>query len=203
MSAEADVSASWLHLLQSLVDHVAHDLRNDLNGLAVNLEVVRGRAERGAEAAAVAPFAVNASDQFEKLSRRTMALLGLSRRSEGAGDIALVLRQLSDLFGEGEGGAPRLALTTGSGGVSAETSAPADAVRVALAAATLACTEEGGSARYSLAAAQPVRVYIHREDDSRVALPETVATILRAHGISVQCDAAVLSLTFPPPPGKE
>jgi len=34
--------ALWADALEALANHVAHDFRNALNGVAVNLEVVRG-----------------------------------------------------------------------------------------------------------------------------------------------------------------
>jgi hypothetical protein len=41
------LSALWLATLQRVTDRVAHEIRNALNGVAVNVEVVRTRAARG------------------------------------------------------------------------------------------------------------------------------------------------------------
>ena len=48
---------------------LAHDVRNALNGVAVNLEVARSRAQRGVEVAQVAPFIETAVQQLEAASR--------------------------------------------------------------------------------------------------------------------------------------
>jgi hypothetical protein len=48
---------------------LAHDVRNALNGVAVNLEVARSRAQRGAEVAQVAPFLETAVQQLESATR--------------------------------------------------------------------------------------------------------------------------------------
>ena len=48
---------------------LAHDVRNALNGVAVNLEVARSRAQRGVDVAEVAPFIETASQQLDVATR--------------------------------------------------------------------------------------------------------------------------------------
>lgn|GEM_PF-1204100 len=48
---------------------LAHDVRNALNGVAVNLEVARVRVARGADAAQVAPFLETAAQQLDAAAR--------------------------------------------------------------------------------------------------------------------------------------
>jgi hypothetical protein len=45
---EADVAAAWLAIQRRIAARAAHDVKNALNGVAVNVEVVRARAGRGA-----------------------------------------------------------------------------------------------------------------------------------------------------------
>ncbi len=45
--------------------HVAHEVRNALNGVAVNLEVARGRAQRGNDVVQLTPFLDTAVQQLE------------------------------------------------------------------------------------------------------------------------------------------
>lgn len=44
---------------------LAHDVRNALNGVAVNLEVARGRAQRGTDVAQLTPFLTSAVEQLD------------------------------------------------------------------------------------------------------------------------------------------
>ena len=48
---------------------LAHDVRNALNGVAVNLEVARSRAQRGVDVAGIAPFMETAAEQLELATR--------------------------------------------------------------------------------------------------------------------------------------
>lgn len=48
---------------------LAHDVRNALNGVAVNLEVARSRARRGVDIAEVAPFIETAAQQLDVATR--------------------------------------------------------------------------------------------------------------------------------------
>lgn len=47
---------------------VAHEVRNALNGVAVNLEVARGRAQRSTDVAQLTPFLDTASQQLESVT---------------------------------------------------------------------------------------------------------------------------------------
>ena len=58
-AAPVDVGALWLLTLQRAVGRASHDVKDALNGVSVNVEVVRSRAARPeAPATAVAQFAV-------------------------------------------------------------------------------------------------------------------------------------------------
>ncbi|MEO7102427.1 MAG: hypothetical protein ABI311_03600 [Gemmatimonadaceae bacterium] len=48
--------------------HVAHEVRNALNGVAVNLEVARGRARRGTDVTELTPFLDTAVQQLESVA---------------------------------------------------------------------------------------------------------------------------------------
>jgi hypothetical protein len=48
---------------------LAHDVRNALNGVAVNLEVARSRAQRGVDVKEVAPFIETAAQQLDVAAR--------------------------------------------------------------------------------------------------------------------------------------
>jgi hypothetical protein len=47
---------------------LAHDVRNALNGVAVNLEVARSRARRGVDVQQIAPFIETAAQQLDVVS---------------------------------------------------------------------------------------------------------------------------------------
>jgi signal transduction histidine kinase len=130
---EGDASSTeWLRALQHLAGRVAHEIRNPLNAVAVNLEVVRSRCERGTvEPAAVLPFATAAAGQLERASRLIEALLALARpaRSDLAALAGPVIT-LYDALASAEGGSVSLDLSSGSTGMDIA----ADDARAALAA---------------------------------------------------------------------
>jgi len=84
----ADSRSDWLAGLRGIVRSSVHETRNALNGLVVNLEVVRSRLARAAPAASekdeVLSFAEQAASQAEaaaKLSEGVGALLALMAAS--------------------------------------------------------------------------------------------------------------------------
>jgi len=73
-------SADWLPGLRDLARRSAHETRNALNGLVVNLEVVRSRLARSGGDDTILPFAGQAAAQAEesvKLSEAAGALMTL------------------------------------------------------------------------------------------------------------------------------
>lgn len=53
----------------SELKHLAHDVRNALNGVSVNLEVARSRAARGSDISQIAPFLETAAQQLDAATR--------------------------------------------------------------------------------------------------------------------------------------
>jgi signal transduction histidine kinase len=111
----ATVERLWLDRLHEIGRPIAHELRNALNGVAVNLEVVRGRAARpDAPASGVAPFAEAAAGQLEALAGLTDALLALVRPVPEPPDVGTLADRLATLLGataRGEGGALSVRVT--------------------------------------------------------------------------------------------
>ena len=67
--------AEWLPVLRDLARASRHDLRNALNGLVVNLEVVRSRADQFD--ASLQQFVQQAVDQAEESVRRAESTISL------------------------------------------------------------------------------------------------------------------------------
>jgi signal transduction histidine kinase len=132
--AAASVERLWLAALQRLVAGVGHEIRNALNGVAVNLEVVRSRSEReGVAATALAQYARTASEQLEAVIAIADALVALNRAPKQSIAIGRLADQLLALIRPplaANGGSVRL-VVEGEG----TTSVAADVARVVLAGA--------------------------------------------------------------------
>ncbi len=132
MREDGTSSNEWLRALQHLSGRVAHEIRNPLNAVAVNLEVVRSRCTRQTvEPAAVLPFATAAAGELERASRLIDALLALARPARS--DLAVLagpVITLYDALASAEGGSVSLDLSEGSTGIDMA----ADDARAALAA---------------------------------------------------------------------
>ena len=90
----------WLGALGRLAGRAAHELKNPLNGLALNLEVVRSRSVRaGSEAAALAPYATAAARELERAIPLVEALLALARPLSNPVDLRIAMRRYRSFFG--------------------------------------------------------------------------------------------------------
>lgn len=156
MTEDEASSSEWVGALQSLASRVAHEIKNPLNAVAVNLEVVRSRCERGnVESPAILPFATAAAGELERVARLIEALLALARPARR--DLAVLagpVITLYDALASAEGGSIVLDLSEGETGIDMA----ADDARAAL-AATLDDMVGPGVA---------IRVHIARDGD-RVA----------------------------------
>lgn len=93
------VAELWLGTLERVVGRAAHEVKGAMNGLGVNLEVVRMRSARAdAPASGVASFAETAAGQFELLTAMTEALLALARPARAPIDLGAILAQYSALL---------------------------------------------------------------------------------------------------------
>ena len=94
-SALEDVGSLWLVTLQRAMGRASHDVKDALNGVSVNLEVIRSRAARpDTPASAVANFGESAGHQLERLTTLIEAVLALGRAERTPIDVGLVLRRV-------------------------------------------------------------------------------------------------------------
>jgi signal transduction histidine kinase len=186
MTEEDASSSEWLRALQKLAGRVAHEIKNPLNGAAVNLEVVRSRCERvNVESSAVQPFATAAASELDRVARLVDALLALARPATR--DLAVLSRPmitLYDALASAEGGSVTMDLTEGETGIDM---AP-DEARTALAS-----TLDG-----MIAPGVAIRVHIARNGDRVAARFSGPAVTPRLPAsVRLQSGPSGLTLLFP------
>jgi signal transduction histidine kinase len=194
------VDELWLDVLQQVSARTAHELKGALNGVAVNLEVVRSRSVRAdAAAAAVAPFAAAAADQLEAVVGMTEALLRLARPPRESVDIIETLDSLASLVApsaRAEGGSLRIETQReiGNGAVQAR----GNVVRLVIGATILAALSRKGDIRCRVDVGEATVVGIACVDaEGPLELPSDVMAAAAAAGIRVQTEGQSISLAFP------
>ena len=80
------VRANKLDLLERLADALAHEIKNPLHSMVINLEVLKRRLSRVAEGADVMRYATVLGDELDRVNRRIELLLRLSRPDRGGSD---------------------------------------------------------------------------------------------------------------------
>lgn len=200
-----DIDQLWLATLQEVASRAAHEVKDALNGVSLNLEVIRSRSERGnADWGGMSGFAMAAAEQFELLAERTEALLFLwrpQRPASGTVDVAITLRHLAALLvpaAKSDGGF----LAVEGPQSSVPTSASTVATRLALAAGLLALTKEGGpgrapGGRCRLESGDEIVVRFSHEPASTFTLDPVIASALAEHSILSKRSGSDLLLTFP------
>lgn len=99
-SALEDVASLWLATLQRGIARASHDVKDALNGVSVNLEVIRSRAARpDTPASAVASFGESAGHQLERLTSLIEAVLALGRVERTPVDVGITLRRVVTICG--------------------------------------------------------------------------------------------------------
>jgi signal transduction histidine kinase len=193
------VDAIWLATLQKLSAHVAHDLKGALNGVSVNLEVVRSRSEKATSAGAdVHRFAANAADQLAIVIRATTSLLSLARGTRGPAEVSMVAKQVAGLLDDMIIGRESRFQVSVDGGMAAETSAPLNAVRIAVAECMLAAG--GGSGPVSVRVTGLPTPVVKITPGQVPDIPEDARAALDAAGIRFATDGHGISIGFPGPP---
>jgi hypothetical protein len=203
-SATEDVGAIWLSLLQRAMGRGSHDVKDALNGVSVNLEVIRSRAARtDLPATALAQFGEAAAQQLEKLTSLLEAVLVLSRPERSPADVGQTLRRIGALCGASASSSDATVHIQVDAGQPAVTSVRGDIVRIAIMAPLLdivvgtdrrtrasdvTCTLGADGDAVEVRIAAPGR---------RTAMPEHVADIVRAAGVRYTEADGNLSLAFP------
>jgi hypothetical protein len=190
VSAAADVEGLWLATLQRALGRASHDVKDALNGVSVNVEVIRGRSRRADTlASAVAPFAESAGQQLERLTTLIEAVLALGRAERAPVDVAVTLRRIATVCGASSKPTDAEVLVEVGDVDSAATTLSGDAVRLALAAPILAHVNgDDGASR-----AAPVRCVVREQGGATVvtisaagrvvSMPDDVAEAVRAAGV--------------------
>jgi signal transduction histidine kinase len=195
-----DLDALWLARLQEIVDRAAHEVKDALNGVVLNVEVTRSRSSKPDLAAvALGPFAEAASAQLEALTQRVEAVLFLARPQRGGVDVGVTLRHLAHLLvpaARADGGA----LVVEGESQSAPTTAPAAAVRLALASGLIAATPRGSTGRCVLervSSGLDTVVRFSHESAGACSLDPATAAALAGHAIRIERSDEDLVVVFP------
>ncbi len=198
----ADAGVLWLAALQRALGRAAHDVKDALNGVSVNLEVVRSRAARAeAPAAMVAPFADAAAQQLDRLTGLLEAVLALGRSEREPADVGITLRRVVTLCSASTAATDARVSVRDVGVDDAHTRVPGDVVRLALVSPLLEAVvgrrgEPRGNIECELASeADAIIVRLHA--GRPVPMPPEVAEVLRAAGVTWSESADELSLVFP------
>ncbi len=195
-----DLSRLWLATLEQVVRRAAHEVKDSLNGVSVNLEVVTSRAARpDAELTGVAPFASAAAEQLEALGARVEALLYLSRPAREPADVALTLKHLAALLAPATRAGGGLLTVEGYEQTSL-TAAPGQPTRLALAAALLEMTATKGSGHCRLEPGPETVVRFSHESADACSLDPAIAAAVAKHAIRTETSNRDLILVFPAHP---
>lgn len=200
-----DARVLWLGVVQRLMGRAAHDVKDSLNGVAVNLEVIRSRAAReGVPAASIAPFAEAAGQQLERLTSLLEALLAVARPERDPVNVGVALRRVATLCAASASADDAKVMVDELPADDAVTRLPAAAVRLALAAPLLEAVHGGAngasSVRCSLRLAPEEVIVSFAAEGRTLLMPAEVTQVVQDAGIrwteGVQ-EQGVLSLAFP------
>ncbi|GAC1419781.1 MAG: hypothetical protein NVSMB53_18670 [Gemmatimonadaceae bacterium] len=187
----------WLRTFQRIAARATHELRNAMNGAAVNLEVVRSRTTRMDPASeTIGPFAEAAAGQFAATVGMVEALVTLARPARDPLDLSDYVTRLAAVLGPG--------LRSGGGTISVEiprdtpvvTAAPGDLVRALVGSALLASADGASAVRCRVTATSAAIVRIERAGGVPMLDADAQAAAAKA-GIGVEASIDILTLTLP------
>jgi signal transduction histidine kinase len=169
----------WLGTLYELGRPAAHEVRNALNGVSVNLEVVRGRAARAdSSATGIARFADAAVEQLDMLSALTDALLALVRPVAEPADLSQLLTRLCTLLGAASrSGGGAVAVRIRPDGEPVRTAVPGEELRTLLAGLLLGALERGTELDCELVGEAAPRLRLRRATGALPEVPLDVAAL--------------------------
>jgi hypothetical protein len=179
---------------------VTHEIRNPLNGAAVNLEVVRSRAGRpGVDAGSLAPFAEAASAELGRAIGLVEALLALARPAPNPVDLGVLLQPLLVVYrAVAEAGGGSVDLDTPSG-EAALADVDGDAARLLLTALLDVAVAGAASVRCSLGTLDRGPTVRVARDGALIEVPEAVRSAARDAGLALAEAPDGVTLILPAP----
>jgi signal transduction histidine kinase len=204
MEAE-DAHVLWLAVVQRLMGRAAHDVKDSLNGVAVNLEVIRSRAAReGTPAASIAPFAEAAGQQLERLTSLLEALLAVARSERDPVNVGVALRRVATLCAASSSADDAKVVVEELPADDAVSRLPGTVVRLALAAPLLEAVHGGANGTSPVRCALrllPQEVIVSFTAEGRtLVMPAEVAQVVQDAGVrwsEGEQERGALSLAFP------
>lgn len=195
----ASLDELWLDTLNQLCGRAAHDVKGALNGVSVNLEVVRSRSEKpGSPSSAVSRYAVSASQQLTQVIEMTEAVLAFARRASEPFPLAPVLRRMTVLLRPGLETAGRTLELIEPLPDLGSTSVPGAAVRLAVGAALLAATDASGRVVCSGEAVDgTATIQIDHGGASLPSLSPDLLACLRGEGLRYESSKNRITITVP------
>ena len=191
----ARAEALWLETLQRIAGLAAHEVKGALNGVSLNVEVVRSRADKPDTLASnVSKFANAASQQLEVAIAMTEALLTLARDARQPVQPATVAAQIGALLvPAARADGKRLEVGEALDDSNA-TSADGTGVRVAIGACLLAALEQSTDARCRWDARA---LRIESCDGTQLSVSPEITAVAANAGIQIVADSSVITISFP------
>ena len=200
MISSSEIDARWLDALSRLVGRAAHEVKGALNGVSVNQEVIRSRAEKANTlAASLSSFAGAAAEQLEVVISLTDALLGLTRKAEPT-DVGVEVRRIAILLGAAARSDGKQLTLDDAAALSAlgSTSAPSSAVRLAICESLLAAVETNTNV-HCAAVADPgtPAIRIESRDGNAMTVGSEIVIAAADAGIVIRAEPSAVCISFP------
>jgi hypothetical protein len=191
------VARRWLDALQRIGRLATHEVRGTLNGMSLNVDVLRTRSAKRGSAASLAPFAENVAAQLDALISMTEGLVALVRPVHEPADVGAVVAQLVAVLAPAvtEGGSLRVQRAEGIDDTT--TTVSGDVVRLTIASVLLAAVEQGGKVQCRLARTAEELLLTVARTGAPVEVEGDVAMAAAEAGLRIDRRPEGLTLTFP------
>lgn len=200
-AARSTVEALWLETLGILCDRAAHEVKGALNGVVVNVEVVRSRsAKPDVSGASLHQFAESAAGQLDAVIAMTEAMLVLTRPPRRPLNLAQTARNVEALIGAAARADDKRVEMRGIVDAIGSTSADADVARLVIAAAFIAAVDASSSLVCTGTPGADGAVLgweCEGNDGASPSIDSAVLSLAASEGIDVQGEGSRLSITFP------
>jgi signal transduction histidine kinase len=192
------LESRWLALLQEIAAASSHEVKGALNGVALNLEVVRSRSAVGEHpASALHGFASSSATQLEKVISMVEGLLAIARRPRREHGLGTVLSQIASLLGPAAEVLGGRIVIENAGSGDPKSSADPLAVRIVIADVLLAELRARSVATCRVTGGGDSAIFIERAGPLAGPIPEESTSIASDAGIRVEVKDDRTVLTFP------